>query len=358
MRVTRFNTPDKSVKSVYVFYTGRYPKKTKPSKDVTLPIRLWPDAKYIIRCETKGAYGVKNKEYFKNLYGQTEYELVDQSSDWTGTADMLFIHHENYNAYGGILSDTAIDFSNITRTWLGKITVFYNDELFSGYYDLRDYVEQRAKNNNFLVKNPGVLDKVIRKTDWSNVTLLVNEDKVSDWGNEHITHEDIRNQITLCYLSDIILYDLNMDNVSPKSKYDKRGVYIPLFTQERINTCNKLFSGALDITFAGSKSDDLKPEIAGDGKYIQNHELAGFLRQWDWTIYIGKGRASSYLGATFYEPILNGIPVFVWTKTDPDKRVFGDLDCYFSTETELAALVNKWDMAQLHSEQVKRLQTK
>lgn len=69
MRTEFFNQPDETVKSVHVYYTGSFPKSTKPDKDVTLPKRLWPNAKYYIRCKLQGSAGEKNQQYFKKLYG-------------------------------------------------------------------------------------------------------------------------------------------------------------------------------------------------------------------------------------------------------------------------------------------------
>jgi hypothetical protein len=351
MKVTKFEKPDTSVKSVYVYYFGKYPKKTKPAKDVTLPIRLWPEATFYIRCNTKGGIGKNNLEYFSNLYAGTRFELVEETLDQIVDADMLFIHHENYNAFGGVVRECCIDFAQILGKWKKKATVFYNDELFSGFYDIRDWLESRSTNENFLKKNPQILERVPRSENWENVTLLMNENKITDWANEHVK-DTLTDRITVSYLSDIILYDLPTSGMKYKSNYEKRGVYIPLFTAERISVCNKLFNGNVDITFAGSRSDELKENIAGDGKYIQNFELPVVLKKYDWTIYIGKGKQSSYLGATFYEPLLKGLPVFVWTETDKQKKVFGDIDCYFSNEDQLKTLVEKWDMKELYKTQV------
>lgn len=351
MKITNFNKPDESVKSVMLFYFGKYPKKTKPAKDITLPIRMWPKAKYYIRCTTKGNIGKNNLLYFRELFRGHQFELVEDMVP----AEMLFIHHENYNAFGGVVRECCVDFARALKEWKGPATVFYNDELFSGFYDLRDYVENRAKNENFLVKNPGILDKVRRKEDWTNVTLLMNENKITDWADDHVWDGPVKDQLTVSYLSDIILYDLPTSGIRGKSEYEKKGVYVPLFTAERISVCDKLFNGNVDITFAGSRSDELKENIRGNGKYINNIELPNFLRKFDWTIYIGKGKQSSYLGATFYEPLLKGLPVFVWTETDKMKKVFGDLDCYFSNESELKTLVEKWDMRELFKEQVRRI---
>lgn len=345
--ITYFNKPDISVKSVMLFYSGRYPKKTKPAKDITLPTRLWPNAKYYIRCNLKGKIGTNNKIYFDKLFKGKNFELVTDTIE----AEMLFIHHENYNLYGGTVAPEAINVSNVIREWKNKITIFYNDELFSGFDDYYNFIQKRAKNPNFLKKNPGILEKIKPTQDWDKVTLLFNENKIMDWADKHMKNPNIKN---ICYLSDIILYDLPK-NINIDRTYNKRGIYIPLFTADRIKVCNKLFNGKIDITFKGSRSNDLKKEIAGDGKYIQNVDLPVVLKQYDWTIYIGKGKPSSYLGATFYEPLLNGIPIFMWSETDKNKKVFPNIDCYFSSEEELKNLVNKWDLKDLFKKQIKLL---
>jgi hypothetical protein len=79
MKIKHFNTPDTGVKSVMLFYFGKYPKKTKPAKDVTLPIRLWPNAKYIIRCNTAGNIGKNNLEYFKSLINGYQFDDIKYS---------------------------------------------------------------------------------------------------------------------------------------------------------------------------------------------------------------------------------------------------------------------------------------
>jgi len=348
MNISHFTTPDTQVKTVLLYYPGKFPKKTKPAKDVTLPTRLWPGAKYIIWTNLEKGIGKNNIEYFSELFKGHNFELVSEKVD----ADVLFIHHENYNIFGGVVGKGLIDRANLIKEWTSKVTLFYNDELFVTFSDLRDFIDMRCSNPNFLLKNPNLLEQVSKNSDWTKVTLLMNENKVTDWANNYLA-ENLKDQIKVSYLSDIILYDLKTDEIKAKTSYNKKGVYVPLFTGERISVCNKLFSGNIDLTFAGSRSDDLKDNIKGDGKYITNVELPMFLHQYDWTIYIGKGRASQYLGATFYEPLLKGLPVFVWLETDKNKKIFGDLDCYFSTETELQSLIEKWDMKTLFEEQVK-----
>ena len=208
MRVTKFNNPENDVQRVMLFYNGRFPKETKPDKDVTLPIRLWPNAHFVIYCNTKKPY-LKNNAYFDNLFKNCKggYSLVERTEvDALSVPDIdiLWIHHENYNLFGGIVQDRVMDRALLTQRWKKKLVIFFNDELFSLFGDFRKFLDNRAKNPNFLVKNPGVLEKLDYKTDWSNVTMLFNEDKIKEWGKSYIA-EDIASQVEMCYLSDIIL---------------------------------------------------------------------------------------------------------------------------------------------------------
>jgi hypothetical protein len=344
--ISRFINPDLEVKSVMLYYGGKFPKRTKPDKDVTLPTRLFPNAKFYIRCRLDGSIGENNKQYFYKLFKDYDYQLTDQLHQ----TEALFIHHENYNAFGGKVSQALIDMHNAIQDFESKVYIFYNDELFSGFMDLRDWLDQRAKNENFIKNNPNILEKVQKIKQYNKITLLLNEDKIEQWHLKHV-NPDLEKQINISYLSDNIIYDLKKPETI-KSKYQKLGVYIPLFTEKRIQVINKLFKNTdIKIKFLGSRSDELDPSIQGNGKYINNQEMKDLIKQYDWTIYIGKGRPSLYLGATFYEPIIQGLPVFIWLKTDQEKKVFPDLDCYFSNQEELNQLINKWDMKDLLEKQ-------
>lgn len=354
--VTNFTQPDLSVKKVVLFYPGRFPKETKPDKDVTLPTRLYPNAHFVIYGNFKKPY-TKNYEYFKRLFDGKSFSLVERTEHDAleySDADLLFIHHENYNLFGGIVQDRVMDRAVLTERWKGKIVIFFNDELFSTFTDFRKFLDGRAKNPNFLVKNPGVLEKLPFKDDWSNVTILGNEDRVRLWIHDYMGEDVLKGGINIAYLSDFILYALPRDKPAVEVNESKQGCYVPLFTAERIKVCDEMFSGAVDIKFSGSRSNDLKEGIRGDGAYIKNSELGAFLKQFGWTIYLGKGRFSQYLGATFYEPILKGIPVLVWSVTDPDKKIFPGVDCYFSSEADIARIISG-DLRELYSKQLEVL---
>lgn len=349
--------------SVLLYYPGRYPKSTKPIKDVLLPTRLWPNARMVIYGNFGKGYG-KNKEYFERLFGshRAGFQLVEKTTNDISRIpfDALFIHHENYNLFGGIVGDGLIERATAIQvaTALDKLTVvFFNDELFAPFNDFRAFLDERAKGENFLKKNPGVLERLAPTNYWGNVILLGNEDRVSPWLNSYVDKNVVDKGLRVMYLSDFILYDLPRNKPSAVRTFTtKQGCYVPLFTDARIKACDRLFTGkGIPITFAGSRSDELHESIRGNGKYIENHDLPAFLQQHDWTIYIGKGRPSAYLGATFYEPLLKGIPVFVWRDTDQDKRIFGEgIDCYFSTAEGLQHLLSQ-NLNELYDKQVSHI---
>ena len=80
--------------------------------------------------------------------------------------------------------------------------------------------------------------------------------------------------------------------------------------------------------------------------------------KYHYSLYIGKGTRSAYLGATFYEPILLGKPLFVWEGTDPEHKLFGDLNCYFKDVYQLKEILSQLsteDLKSIWEEQVKLL---
>lgn len=358
----KFSKPNQKVKKVIIYNPGYYPKPIRPIKDLTLPMRLWPNAE----IHMIGNFDQTNKRHHKNIDWFTE-NISSNIKYWTdldqslnSEDNLLFIHHNTYNAFGGIAHPSLLEQYKLTISFKGQVVVFYNDELLTDYDDFVDWLNGRATNQNFKEKNKELIEeanKIEQKQDWSNVAIMANQNLVADWANDHVSSDLIHKGLNIIYLSDHLLYDINTNAIKP-SKTDKSGlgIYIALLTGPRITVCNKLFAGQNDLTlkFSGSKSNELDPSIAGDGQFIENKRLGSVLAQYDWSIYIGKGKWSKYLGATFYEPLLAGIPVFVWTKTDPNKKIFGQLDCYFSSWQELKKLTEQ-DLANLHQQQIKKL---
>lgn len=353
MNVTYFTKPDTGVKKVVLFYPGRFPKATKPNKDVTLPARLWPNAELVIYGNFKKPYS-KNIEYFNQLFAGLNFRLVDRTLHDAlefDDADVLFIHHENYNLFGGVVQDRVMDRALLTERWKGKIFIYYNDELFVPFTDFRKFLDGRAKSESFNTRNPGVLDRLPYKNDWSNVTIIGNENRIRLWLHDYMCDDVLKGGINLCYLSDFILYALPKERPTIKQNGSKIGCYVPLFTGERIKVCNELFSDRSLIYFGGSRSDELKEEIRGDGKYVKNHELGALLLQYGFTVYLGKARFSQYLGATFYEPLLHGLPILMWEETDPDHVIFPGMDCYFNNEDDIRRIVSG-DLGDLYQKQL------
>ena len=302
---------------------------------------MWPNAHFYIKCDPT----IKNIEYFNKIFNGYNYTITNVVVD----CDLLFFLHEMYNSFGGILRNINVYYSQLLNSWKKPIYILFTEELSAPFEDYWDYVQRRSKNNNFVLKNKNAIDNVLKKDDWSDTTLLMSDNILENWADTHVI-DKLKDIIKVSYISVFFQFDLPKQ-VSYKKNYDKKGIYLPSFSDLRIKLCNKLFSKNLDLTFLGSRSNELKPEIAGNGVYTDIFLLKQILQQYDWTIYIGKGKKSKYIGSTLYEPIKYGLPVFVWLGTDPEKKTFPTIDCYFSTEAELQALVDKWDIKDLYTKQ-------
>ena len=346
-QLENFNEGDESIKTVLLFFQGRFPRKIIPGKDVTLPSRLWPKAKFFIYLTGKTP---KNREYFRKMYEGFEVEFVEEFVE----CERSYIQYANYNAWGGVIGKTLQDQAKFIEVQPGTVYIFFNDEQIANFQDFAEWVHAKANKPGGDKYNPGLADKVKLKKDWSNVVLLFNENKLQDWGPQKI-NGDIN--INIQYLNDVILYDINPEIIKKKKDYSaKKGCYIGFFIAPRIKLFNRLWQGVdMDFDFLGAHSNSLSEHIRGDGEFIKNSELFDLLREYDYSIYVGKGKPSMYLGATFYEPILQGIPIFIWLKTDLYQKVFPDLDVYFTTAEQLQELVEKWDLEELFKLQVKHL---
>ena len=346
MRLANFNEPDETIKTVLLFFQGGFPRKIIPGKDVTLPSRLWPNAKFYIYLSSPT---MKNKVYFTEMYNGFEIEFVN----YYPTCDISYIQYANYNAWGGFINGTLKAQAAFIEEIKTKVYIFFNDEQITCFQDFAKWVHHKNDKPGGDTYNPGLAAKTKFKLDWSNVVVLFNENKLQDWGEKKIKGGI---NVNIQYLSDIILYDINTSIIKLKQNYkSKRGCYIAFFIDKRVKLLNKLFENIdIDMDFRGTHSKKLSDHIKGDGSFIKNSELFDILREYDYTIYIGKGVSSMYLGATFYEPLLQGIPIFIWTKTDKEKRIFPNLDVYFETGEELKVLINKWDLEELYKIQIKQ----
>lgn len=341
--------PDKSVKTCMVYLQGTWPPKNTfyVEKDLTLPIRLYPNAEFYIRCDTEQGY-MKNFMFFKKLYAGRKFKLVSDKQYNITTygiqPDVVWFIHFNFVFFGGSIDKYTFGKWLVTQNFKGKVHILFNEEMTKEYEPLYDYVQRR--NANFRELNSSRICHLKDKTDWSNVTLLCNEDKLKQWVNERPVQKCLDGGINISYMTDKVLYDLpDVDTIMDDSEHSfyRKGIYIGKFIPKRISVINKIMEANpnLDIVYMGPDSDKLKYK-QGSGASIDNVTAKELMKSsgYAYSIYIGKGTPSLYLGATFYEPLLNGIPVLVWNGTDPEHKLFPDNPkCYFNDAKDLGTTV-------------------
>lgn len=337
MNITKFDKPRTDVKSVLCFYNGKYPKITLPNKDACLPHRMFPNAKLYIRCNTSC---IETKNYFSNLFKPLNvvYELVDEKLNCMNLdAEVLFIKKDIPIFFGGKIEKSLVNAEIAMQKWKREVIIFYNDEAIGEFDSLYNIIHKR-KDPNFKTRNIEIFNKLQNTQNYENISILCNENKMCNWMDNNISSYCKERNITLSYLSDIILYDLKRPNQIEFKNKTIDGLFIAYFLNKRIAAFNKIFDGSktLKLKVFGKSSNMLK-KYTGDGEVISNSKSLSMYKNACWSFYMGKGTESLYLGATFYEPLLNNCPIFVWEGTDPEHKLFPQLDVYFKTEKELAS---------------------
>jgi hypothetical protein len=341
-----------------VYNWGHFPKPIRPVKDLLLPFRMFPNAKIwnVGLFNKRFVKHQKNRVWFNSVFPKDrEWEFADWIPEGLDPANtVLFVHFCTYNIFGGQVTDLLIRQEQIIAEWPGKVYVFYNDELLTRFESFRTFIATRTHLESFRKKNEKhllKLDAIPEITDWGRITLLGNQNLIKNWLDNKCKRP--LPGLVKEYLSDLTLYAIDPSGFVTKPSTEKRGVYISLLTTPRIAVIDSIFGTAsIDIQFKGSKSNELTEAIRGDGEFVDNVQLPTVLKQYDWSIYIGKGKASEYLGATFYEPLLAGIPILIWKETDKNCSIFPDIDCYFETADDVKRILASESLPDMHRKQV------
>lgn len=367
MNISSFTTPDSSVKSCLVYLTGNWPPRSGfyVAKDLNLPTRLYPNAKFLIRCNTDEKSYDQNYKFFSEIYKGFPFKLTTDKQTYENLkVDVIFFIHFNFVFFGGKVDRYTADKQFMLENTRAKVHILFNEEVTKTFEGLHSYALRR--NDAFRQMNRPQLGRLRGKEDWSNVTLICNEDKFGQWVNDRPT-EDIARTINVSYLSDIILYDLPDKStlkcsVRQSESPVHKGLYIGNFSDPRVSWWNKHMhlQKTLDIKVIGPSSDKLK-HYTGQGKSIDNSSAKYLLGsgEFSYSIYFGKGSKSLYLGATFYEPILNGLPLFIWEGTDPEHKLFPELPYVYFTDSahleKLLATYTSEQLAQLWEQEINTL---
>ena len=362
-------------RTVIVYFNGKFPKKAYPIKDTTLPTRLFPNAtEFIIRCDLTD----ENKKYFRTYYPKKNTKgedirlrfLSPNFSDWECASyhsDALYCPWCGFDGYQKSLSDFKRRYHEMMLQYSQPIWMFINEPSCSSIKSYISYLEEnifRKKDNiNFL---KSVYSSEIKP--YSNVRFMPNDTpfkKASKkpWWESKVLPISQNHDITVTPIPDNIIYDLpSSDELIDKFRFknydNKRGIWLGTCFDSRTTRFNNLFVTPellkFDILGRGTEDVNLYSRKDSDTN-IDNSELPEIFAQHEWSIYISRGKFTNMLGATFYEPLLNGLPQFVDEKCDPEHEIFPGVKCYFSTENELKKLIEGTDIFGLWCVQVKHL---
>lgn len=373
-RVQKFSEPNLDVKTVFVYFNGTFPKRAYPIKDTSLPRRMFPNAnRFYVRCKKNQA----NVNYFKQLYTGTnalgeeiKLSLVDDSLNinWKkveADVDAMYMPWIGFDGYQKKLGKHKILFHKAIHQFRKPIYIFINDPHNSSFNAISYYL-----------RNPEVLDKT--GFDWFNeseesyehVRFMPNDTpfiKAADgkyWWQRHLKQVSDSFDITVTPLSDKIIYDLFY---TPEMLHEKmhddysqcRGVWIGTCFEERSDYINSVFKdGVLNFEFMGRGTEkyNFYSNKNAEDNNVENHMLPGIYANHDYSIYFSRGKFVNMLGATFYEPLLHGLPLFISKVCDPYQEIFPTCpECYWSNEWDLKKNVEETDLRDLWLRQINHL---
>lgn len=360
LKHTNYTKPFTDIKSVILFFHGKYPHISTPLKDITFPQRIFPNAKFYIRCNTRDE---GTRLYFHEVYKGFKYELVDEKLDVLNLdVDAIFAKQERFAYFGGVMEKFCVDYNRMLNIFRGKIYILYNDEFLRPFDTLDN--EYKTRPETWFKRNAKQLASIPpRSFDYSNVTILANDNRISNWVTDDnlISQYAIDNNINLMYLTDRVLYDIptTVPNVKYPQKFNiipYRGIFISLFFNKRITTWNKIMCDEnLSLEVFGPGTNNLKYYAPPEEIRIDNSKIGEYYQHAHYSLYMGKGTESRYLGATFFVPILNGCPLFIWEGTDPNRKIFPNINCYYKNDKDLSELLNKINLKEIYEAQLNSL---
>ena len=372
--VEKFSDKDwLNIKTVFVYFNGSFPKRAYPIKDTSLPRRMFPHAnKFYIRCRRSAA----NIEYFSKLYlGKNELgediklKLVDDRMDisWQQVqkdVDVMYMPWIGFDGYQKQLGSAKTNFHKTIHEFRKPIYLFVNDPKNSSFFAFSDYLRRDDVDETVHTWFKPEMESYEHVRFVPNDTPFEKATNGKYWWSRHFEKISERFNVTVKPLSDIIIYDLpkSSDMLLGKIHTDyskKRGIWVGTCFDERANYINKVFTfGILDFKFMGRGSEKFNfySNKDSDDNNVQNDMLPGLFAQNDYSIYFSRGSFVNMLGATFYEPILNGLPQFVSEVCDPYHEIFPDCpECYWENEYDLKRNLHLTDLEDLWVKQVRHL---
>lgn len=374
--IQKIEKPITDVKTVFVYFNGKFPKRVFPIKDTDLPRRLFPCAnRFIIKCKACD----DNLFYFSKLYSgknalgediKTQF-VSDNFDNWAGAArhtDAMYMPWISYCQYKNRLTDPVIAFHRAILLYKKPIYLFINDPLLGSFRPIQNWFKEDLANRwkddryRYLKQIP---------EDYSHVHFMPNDTPFEKAGKGYWWEGKVKElcekypDSIISPLSDLIIYDLPTGEKATNLKElpnweSRRGIWCGTCFDSREAYLNSTFvtPGLLKMDIMGRCTEkvNLYTDKTLEDTNIDNTKLPGILREHAYSIYFSRGKFTNMLGATFYEPILHGLPQFIAEKVDPFHEIFPDIpECYFNTEHELKEKTESLDLRDIWTRQANHL---
>lgn len=341
------NQPSLEPKKILLWFRGDFPTTNVSVDSFLLPKRIWPNAEITVRCNTRNIQTIA---------------WVNKVSDKT------------YKFMSDEISPRAV-------AWREWDIVWNHDYWFIKKYDDQVAIDEWRKilehvhltDIYTLYCDPLVLNKIApvgRRLNWSNVHVVFNQDIVKDYAPSMF--DDLFSACTVKptieYINMRIYYNLPDEfhfNDRKSFMTDPFGCYFAHFHEPRLNFFKNViptFPEKYPINIGGRNANKLvrfskayANSVICD-KFRHDH-IMDMLKKYDWGLYIGRCRSIPWIGMSFYLPLLAGIPIFCYTKAKEASALFDGLDCFFSTQEELEALLIKTDFRKLYEQQIERIKS-
>ena len=359
-------------KKVYIFFDGNFPKNYIQMCSSTLPLRLYPNAKFVIKCNTKNYATVK---YFKHIYKDRLLDFVDDDEIHLKKhfldSDGMFALWIGNTKYSNNLTFNEIQFHNALNNFPNHVFLYFNDIGLPSYRDLYEVITERMDDfpgylEKQKISNPLLFYKQFERKE-NKITLAFTNNILDKkpWWNDKLNKVKTT-QVKLEILSDIIIYDFEFDKQKMIDNYVdkgfKKGGWVGTCFTERIELISRVFKNkidGLDLEFRGVDSDKIDSEYASLKGRIGSEKVEEFYKTKSFGVYIARGKEIALAGQSLYEPILYNMPVFILHEIDKKHKIFNNIEeCYFVDAEDLKNKIDTIDFKELYIKQVNSLYEK
>lgn len=362
------------VKKVLIYFNGTFPKKAYPIKDTTLPARLFPYAtKFFLRCKINQ----DNKDYFRKYFPRTNKRgekimlvMINEdfdSWDYASTkTDAAYCPWCGFDGYQKDLGDFKLKYHKFMAFYKKPIYMFINEPSCSSIKSFLRYLEddsvRKEKYSSTLHKLKGIEDTLYKNVNFMPNATPFSADK--PWWQSKVDPIATYHDIKVTPIPDNIIYDLpeyipTLNRWVCKDYSKRRGIWLGTCFDTRVKHFNEIFRipGLLDLDILGRGTEDVNLYSKKEGDTnVANEDLPKIFAEHEYSIYISRGKFTNMLGATFYEPLLNGLPQFIDEICDPQHEIFPMIpECYYSTEQELKERIEKYNIQSIWQQQVEHV---